>query len=245
MLAHDVFFTFAENVNAPECLVPKNLCKWLPTRQPIVNECFSGDQVQVPLAARRQVLTTVMSWEPAETGPVIDNVAYTGKSTEFLRFIEMPNRSVIPIEIAISGKSPYERLRAAGWHLIDAYSVSSDPWVYRQYLASSFGEWSVAKNAYVQSRSGWFSCRSACYLALGVPVVVQDTGFGCALPIGEGILTFSSVDEAALAIERLAEAPERHARAAQEIARAYFDSDSVLTRLIEQAASTPSPGRSN
>lgn len=244
LLAHDVFFTFAENINDPECRVPRMLCEWIPTRQPIVIEHFAGVGVEVPLAARRRVLTTVMSWEPAEAGPVINGVAYTGKNTEFLRFIEMPTRSRVPIEVAISGKAPLDRIRAAGFRLIDAYSVSCDPWVYRDYLANSFGEWSIAKNAYVQSRSGWFSCRSACYLALGVPVVVQDTGFGCTLPRGEGIMAFSSVDEAGVAIENLAADPQRHARTAREIAHEYFDSAKVLKRLIEQAATSVRPRRS-
>jgi glycosyltransferase involved in cell wall biosynthesis len=170
-------------------------------------------------------------------------VTYTGKSTEFLRFIEMPAVSPIPIEIAISGPAPRERLRAAGWRLIEAYQVSRDPWVYRDYLANSMGEWSVAKNAYVHSHSGWFSCRSACYLSLGVPVVVQDTGFGCALPRGEGILSFSTVDEAQAAIEALASDPRRHARAAREIVHEYFDAKKVLSQLIERAMSNASRRR--
>jgi glycosyltransferase involved in cell wall biosynthesis len=119
---------------------------------------------------------------------------------------------------------------------VDPYPISRDPWVYRHYLSTSLGEWSVAKHAYVASRSGWFSCRSACYLALGVPVVVQDTGFGCAIPIGRGVLPFGTMEEAVDAIERLVADPAGHAEAALAIAREYFDSDRVLSRLIDQAA---------
>lgn len=237
--AHDVHFTFGENVGARDCLMPRDMFEWIPTRQPIVSECFAGAGAEIPLAARRPMLTTVMSWEPTEKGPVLKGVTYTGKSTEFIRFLEIARRSPLPIEIAISGPAPRERLRAAGWRLIDAYEVSRDPWLYRAYLANSIGEWSVAKNAYVRSRSGWFSCRSACYLALGIPVVVQDTGFGCALPAGEGILAFSTADEALAAIEALASDPARHARAAHEIAHEYFDAAKVLSHLIEQATSRP------
>jgi hypothetical protein len=178
-----------------------------------------------------------MSWEPAEKGPVVEGVKYTGKSTQFLRFIDLPSHASLPFEIAMSGPAPRERLEAAGWSLIEGYRVSHDAWIYRDYLANSFGEWSVAKDAYVRSRSGWFSCRSACYLALGVPVVVQDTGFGCALPTGEGILSFSTTDEAKEAVESLASAPHRHAHAAIEIAHEYFDAGRVLSRLIELAMS--------
>ncbi len=230
---HDVFFTFGENIGAPDCRIPTELFNWIPTRQPIVLDCF--EQVSVPVTSRRRVLTTVASWEPSQQGPVVNGVAYHGKSAEFERFIDLPEQSVLPIELAMSGRAPSDRLREHGWQMTDGYTVSSDPWVYRKYLANSLGEWSVAKNAYVASRSGWFSCRTACYLALSVPAIVQDTGFGCAIPAGEGVLAFSTPAEAADATRQLASDPERHSRAALEIAREYFDAGKVLSRLIEQA----------
>ncbi len=233
---HHVFFTFGENISAPDCQIPKGLFNWIPTRQPVVLDCF--EKAVVPPSSRRRVLTTVASWQPSENGPIVDGVAYSGKSVEFERFIDLPSRSALPIELAMSGRAPADRLRAHGWKLADAYGVSRDPWIYRDYLASSFGEWSVAKNAYVASRSGWFSCRSACYLALGVPVVVQDTGFGGAIPTGEGVLTFSTPEKAADAVDQVVADPDRHAKAAHAIAHEYFDSDKVLSRLIERALSS-------
>lgn len=230
---HDVFFTFAENIGAPDCLIPTALFDWLPTRQPVVLECFEA--ARVPLANRRRVLTTVASWEPTESGPVVNGVTYRGKSTEFERFIDLPARSSVPFELALSGKIPTDRLQAHGWQVRDAYGISHDPWIYRDYLAQSLAEWSVAKNAYVASHSGWFSCRTACYLALGVPAVVQDTGFSSSLPSGEGVLTFTTLDEASAALDNLLSAPERHAQAAHTIAHDYFDARVVLQRLVEQA----------
>ncbi len=230
---HHVFFTFAENISAPDCRIPKGLFSWIPTRQPVVLDRF--EKAAVPPSSRRRVLTTVASWQPSENGPVVNGVTYSGKSVEFERFIHLPSRSALPIELAMSGRAPADRLRAQGWKLADAYGVSSDPWVYRDYLAHSFGEWSVAKDAYVASRSGWFSCRSACYLALRVPVVVQDTGFGGAIPTGEGVLTFNTLEEAADAIDRLAADPGRHAKAARAVAEECFESDKVLTRLVDEA----------
>jgi hypothetical protein len=232
---HDVFFTFAENVGAPDCRVPTALFEWIPTRQPIVLDRFEPESV--PVAARRRVLTTVASWESSEGGPVVGGVTYAGKSREFVRFMDLPARCPLPFELALSGRAPADRLRAHGWRLVDPYTVSKDPWVYRGYLATSLGEWSVAKHAYVASRSGWFSCRSACYLALGVPVVVQDTGFGCAIPTGRGVLPFGTMEEAVDGIERLSTDPAVHAEAARAIAREYFDSDRVLGQLIDRVAS--------
>jgi hypothetical protein len=237
---HDVFFTFAENLGGPECRIPTGLFPWIRTRQPVVLDCFRS--AAVPCSVRRRVLTTVASWEPAEGGPVVDGVAYRGKSAEFERFLDLPARSSLPLEVALSGPAPRDRLRKSGWNLIDGYAVSGDPWTYRDYLAHSLGEWSVAKNAYVASRSGWFSCRTACYLALGVPAIVQDTGFGGYLPTGEGVLAFSDLEQAAEGIRELAADPERHSAAALEIAQEYFDAGKVLSRLIE-AARTWEPGR--
>jgi hypothetical protein len=230
---HDVFFTFAENIGAPDCRVPNAVFDWIPTRQPIVMNCFRG--ARVPVANRRRTFTTVASWESAEGGPTVDGVAYGGKNVEFERFIDLPTQVPVPLELALSGRPPRERLVRHGWRLVDSYEVSRDPWVYRRFLAESSGEWSVAKHAYAASRSGWFSCRTACYLALGVPVVVQDTGFGRSIPTGEGLFAFATLSEAADAVAQVAGDPERHGRAAEDRAAEYFDSDKVLSRLIERA----------
>jgi hypothetical protein len=230
---HDVFFTFGERVGAPGCRIPTGLFDWIPTRQPIVVDSFL-DQA-VPVASRRRVLTTVASWEPTERGPVIDGVRYAGKSVEFERVIGLPARSEIPLELALSGPAPVERLRAHGWQVVDGQQLSRDPWTYRDYLASSLGEFSVAKHAYVAGRTGWFSCRTACYLALGVPAVVQATGFESVIPTGEGLLAFETTDDALTAIERLLSDPDRHAKAARALAEEYFDSGKVLGRLLETA----------
>ena len=132
---HDVFFTFAENIAAPDCLIPTELFQWIPTRQPVVLECFAP--ARVPLEARRRVLTTVASWEPTEGGPVVKGITYRGKSAEFERFIDLPSRSALPLELALSGKIPSARLREHGWRVRDAYEVSYDPWGYSQ-LSGAF-----------------------------------------------------------------------------------------------------------
>jgi hypothetical protein len=230
---YQVVFSFGEGVGAPDCTVPTGPLRWVPTRQPVVLDRF-GPAAR-PAHARRRVLTTVASWEPAEKGPVVGGVAYGGKNREWERFLDLPGRSALPLEVAMSGPAPVERLRAAGWRVRDGYEVSADPGTYRAYLADSAGEWSVAKNAYAATRSGWFSCRTACYLALGVPAVVQDTGFSRWLPTGEGLFAFSTMEEAADAIARLAREPDRHAAAARAVAAECFDSDMVLTRLLAAA----------
>jgi hypothetical protein len=232
---YDTLFTFAENIGCDDCRVPQCGFEWTPTRQPVVLDCFT-DSI-VPVSRRRPTLTTVASWEPMEKGPVVEGVAYKGKSSEFANFIELAAISPMPLEVALSGPAPLDRLRSAGWTIVEGYSVSRDPWIYRDYLANSFAEWCIAKNAYVASRSGWFSCRSACYLALGVPVIAQETGFSRIIPTGEGLLSFTTLEQARAAIARVKENPDRHAKAAREVAREYFDSAKILTRLLEKALS--------
>ncbi|MCI0588452.1 MAG: glycosyltransferase family 1 protein [Planctomycetes bacterium] len=234
---HDVFFTFGESVGRAECRIPTEMFDWIPTRQPIVLDCFEP----VAVARRRPVMTTVGSWEPHERGPRVRGVEYGGKSREFLRFLDLPARSPIPLEVAMSGRAPRETLLRHGWQVRDGLEVSRDPWVYREYLANSLGEVSVAKNAYVEGGTGWFSCRTACYLALGVPAVVQDTGFSRHLPTGEGLFAFTTVEEARAGIEAIRAEPERHARAALEIAREFLDSGRVLGALLDRALASPEP----
>jgi hypothetical protein len=119
--------------------------------------------------------------------------------------------------------------------VVDPAVVCPDLDSYRDYIESSKGEWSVAKNAYVEARSGWFSERSACYLAAGRPVIVQDTGFSARLPVGEGLLPFTTPDEAVAAVREVEGNYPRHARAARALAEACFEADKVLTRLLEEA----------
>ena len=238
---HDVFFTFAENVGRPDCRVPTGLFEWIPTRQPIVLDRFAA--FRVPPQRRRHVLTTVGSWEPTtgKAGPVVEGITYGGKTSQFRRFADLPRRSPVPVYAALSGHFPARLLRRGGWRLEDPDAVSVSPGTYRRWLASSLAELSVAKHAYVASRSGWFSCRSACYLALGVPAIVQDTGFGGSIPTGAGVLAFSTADQAAAAIQQVVTEPARHTAAAVEIAHEHFDAAKVLGRLLERAlAAQPS-----
>lgn len=229
LLQHDVFFTVGENVGRPDCLVPDDLVEWHPTRQPIVLDCFKDHCLSVE--CRRPMLTTVASWEPKESLTMVRGKLFHGKSVEFAKFQDLPGESPLPLEVALSGEAPTKQLRESGWNIRDGYTVSQTPGRYRDYLRESLGEWSVAKHGYVASRSGWFSDRSAMYLALGVPVIVQST---CnPLPSGAGLLTFTNRHEAITAIDQVATSPQRHAEAALELAASYFDSKVVLDRLLE------------
>jgi hypothetical protein len=231
MKCYDAHFSFGEHVGRDFCKVPRELFTWRPTRQPIVIDCWKTAE---PFT--RELFTTVLSWQPVEKGPVVNGVEYGGKNMEFEKFINLPKRTRAALELALGGgRAPKEKLAAYGWKLVDGYDMSSTPWIYRDYIQQSMAEFSMAKNAYVATRSGWFSCRSACYLAAGRPVVVQDTGFSDFIPTGEGLLAFTTIDEALAGIESIRADWNRHAQAAYEIANDYFDASKVLGAMLKEA----------
>jgi hypothetical protein len=250
--AHDVHFSYGE------CLansVPRTGHNWQPTRQPIVLSEWT------PANPPRNFFTTVMSWTSYKPLAYAQKT-YGQKDVEFYRFLDLPMKvRPIAIEVALTNIehinwrtelknmpravvelmqqqkkwSSRELLVHAGWNVVDAKTSCGDLDSYRNYIQCSKAEWSVAKNGYVQARSGWFSERSACYLASGRPVVVQDTGFSKVIPVGNGIFAFDTVEEAAAAIETVEANYAREAKAARAIAEEYFDSEKVLTRLVEEA----------
>jgi hypothetical protein len=227
ILKHDLFFTFAENIGASSCRVPLCGLAWQKTRQPIVLEDWP-----FTFTPEARPFTTVMSWKTDVTPPSLAGETYGGKDVEFMKFIDLPSRVLAPLQVALSGTAPLDQLQRHGWQVVDAYDKSCTMNAYHNYLCSSRGEWSIAKNAYVASRSGWFSTRSAAYLALGKPVVVQDTGFRQYYPTGEGLFSFTTLDEAVTAIASIESNYRYHCDAARTIAEHEFAAETVLTRLL-------------
>jgi hypothetical protein len=227
---HDFFLTYAENIGDPSCRIPCCGLAWHKTRQPIVLENWP-----FTFTPSTPAFTTVMSWKNDITLPSIGGETYGGKNLEFMKFMNLPSRVRVPIEIALSGEAPLDQLKQHDWQIVDGYQKSFTMDAYKNYLSNSRAEWSIAKNAYVASRSGWFSDRSAAYLSLGKPVVLQDTGFSCYYPIGEGLFTFSTIEEAIFAIESIECDYRRHCEAARAIAEQEFKSERVLTRLLQHA----------
>jgi hypothetical protein len=226
---HDVFFTLGEGIGRPGCPIPTGGLAWHPTRQPIV---LSSWPVR---AAPDGAFTTVMSWKIEPTPPSIGGRVYGGKDVEFERFMDLPRRTDESLEVALSGAAPRERITAAGWRLRDAREVSATMAAYRDYIAASRGELSIAKNAYVALRSGWFSTRTAAYLASGKPAVVQDTGFPAHVATGPGLHAFTTAEEAVAALAAIRGDYARACRHARELAEASFRAEDVCARLLADA----------
>lgn len=230
LASYDYLFTYGENLGAADCLVPIERFEWLATRAPVCLDWWNGARRPVEDAA----LTTVLNWKHTGKDVTWQGETYHwSKHYEFLRFMDLPSRSALPLELALGAISEDERVgvRNHGWRVVPSASIS-EPSVYRQYVRASLGEFTAAKEQYVRTRSGWFSDRSACYLAAGRPVITQDTAFGNILPSGEGLLSFSTEQDAVAAIEAVARDYPRHAAAAHEIALEYFDAQKVLGSLL-------------
>jgi hypothetical protein len=231
-LRHNAFFSFAENIGSRECSIPSDELAWQPTRQPIVMEAWPLTE-----GPARGNFSTMMQWE---SYPALryEGRTFGMKSLSFEEYVDLPASVDAPLELAIgSATAPRDRLREAGWIVRDPYELSRDPWIYQRFIQDSKAEFSVAKHGYASTASGWFSDRSAEYLASGRPVVTQETGFSRWLEADGGLLAFRSREEARDAIERVCRDYKRHCRRAREVARAYFESRDVLSTLLERACS--------
>jgi hypothetical protein len=230
-LQHTAFFSFGENIGRV-AEMPTDQLPWLPTRQPIVLDCWP-----VTPGPERAKFTTVMQWDSYEPAQY-EGRTFGMKSVSFEPYLDLPKTAGGIFELAI-GKPP-AGLTELGWQLRNPLEVTKDPWIYQCFIMNSKAEFSVAKHGYVVSRCGWFSERSACYLACGRPVLTQDTGFTQWLPAGQGVLAFSNPEEALIGIDSINSSYAAHCASAREIAEAYFDSSVVLNRLIAEAYSNSS-----
>jgi hypothetical protein len=227
---YNVFFSFGESIESGASRVPDDGFDWRATRQPIVFECWPMQKISA-----RSRFTTVMQWDsypPVEYAGI--HFGMKNKSFEMVR--HLPAHVDVSLEIALGGKSaPRDELRRLGWYLADPLAVTRDPWTYQEYIQNSCGEFSIAKHGYVASRCGWFSERTACYLATGRPAIVQNTGFREHLPCGVGILPFDDAESAMEAVDRVKKDYQKHSQAARELALEHFDSNKVLCSLLERA----------
>lgn len=230
---HDFYFTIGRNIGSPDCPIPTGDIHWRPISQPVVLADW-------PVAVTRPPprFTTVAAWRGGY-GPVQANgKSYGLKVHEFRKFIELPQHADATFEIALdihpADQKDRNALEQNGWCLVNPREAAGDSSAFRRYVQQSGAEFSVAQGIYVETNSGWFSDRSVRYLASGKPVLAQDTGFGQQLPVGKGLVTFRTLDEAVRGTQEIAADYPAHCLAARQIAERHFDSDKVLNRLLEE-----------
>ncbi|MDK3158030.1 hypothetical protein QPK87_15835 [Kamptonema cortianum] len=235
---HHALFSFGENLNQPDCGVPHTDFQWHPTRQPVVTGLWKMPE-QFAFDSARAVYTTIANWA---TGGKKD-IEWNGqtylwsKNPEFHKFIQAPAVCGETFELATDMKDPAERgqFAQAGWRFTLPHKMSEDFDLYRQYIWGSKGEFTVAKDQYTRLNTGWFSDRSACYLAAGKPVITQETGFGKFIPSGLGLFSFRTLDDIREAAAQIAADYPRHSQAAAQIAREYFEAEKVVADILEKA----------
>lgn len=227
LATHDAHASFGLNIHGDDCAIPTLGLRWHPTVQPIDMDLWTTDSLP-----DRRVCVTVMKWhtyDDVEHG----GETYGNKSSELLRFMDLPRRTIVPLELAVLGSGPSDEFTSRGWHWRDARNINGSLDSYRAFLRGASAEWTVAKSAYVKSRSGWIGDRAATMLALGRPVILQSTGWEKHLPTGRGLLHFSTVDEAAEALDEVWANYDVHARCARAIAHEAFAAPTVLKRLLD------------
>src|SRR5262249_30084905 len=231
LAGHDAFVTIAEAIGRSTCAIPLCGRTWITTRRPIVLD----EWTPADAPAGDRAITSIASWR-GTNGPIAyRGTTYGLRVHEFRKFARLPalapNRFELALDISSADARDMDLLCGHGWSLVEPRAAAGDPWRYRDYIRESAAELMIAKGMYVQTRSGWFSDRSICYLASGRPVLAQDTGFSNTLPTGEGLLAFETVEQAADAARAVARDYAHHARAARRLAETYFDSSNVLETL--------------
>jgi GT2 family glycosyltransferase len=237
---HSALFSWGENLGQPDCGVPIPAgFEFRPTREPVLLDLWHSESPRLG-----SVFTTIGNWQQYEKDYEVRGETYHwSKHHEFLKFLDLPSRTEQPFELSLASYDDQvqQMLEQNGWHVRRAAELSADLDVYMRYIVDSRAEFTVAKDQNVRLRSGWFSDRSATYLAAGRPVVTQETGFSRTLPTGEGLFGFSTMDEILAAVEEINSDYERHSAAAREIARDYFDAEKVLSRLLKEVDLSPFP----
>jgi len=221
-------FSVGQMIGKTRCAIPTLERQWQHTASPIAlsswDFAYGGDKTD---------FTSVIRWRGMKD-MTHEGVKYGQRNREFNKFLELPSRTRQKLSIALTGGGT-DVLHNHGWHTVEGWKVSKTPGLYQRYIQNSRAEFGVAKNTYVDTRSGWFSDRSACYLASGRPVLVQDTGIGDWLNVGDGVLTFRNLDEAVTGIECINEDYEHHQNCARQLAVEVFSTDVQLPRLLEMA----------
>ena len=232
---HAVLFTFGEAVGTPRFPVPLHGLEWLPTRQPVVTDFWKTSTAPTP----GSTYTSICNWSTSGKKDIDwrgDRYLWS-KSLEFLQFVGAPRLCGEPFELATDIKDGGEKKKFEDndWRLVDPHVLSMDWNRYRDYIRDSKGEFTLAKDQYVRLHTGWFSDRSACYLAAGRPVITQETGFTTFYGGKDGLLAFRTMEEVQAAAAAVNSDYARHSRAAEEIAREYFEAEKVLASLLSRA----------
>jgi hypothetical protein len=231
---HDYYFTLGASIGSSGCTIPTGGIRWQKARVPIVLAEWP------PVFAERfHQFTTVAAWRGPFGTVCFDGKTYGPKAHAFRKFLDLPGKTGLKFQLVLdiheADWKDREALVHAGWDVASA-ELAATPDRFRDYVQKSSAEFSVAQPIYVETGSGWFSDRSAAYLASGKPTLIQDTGLSQHLPTGDGLLAFTTLEQAIEGAHNIVSRYAHHARSARALAEEYFDSDKVLDTLLCEIA---------
>jgi hypothetical protein len=232
---YDVYFSIGETVGASDARFPDAGRVWNHTPP-----CVALEWWEPSPRPDEGAFTTVSNWGTYDEWMPDGNEWYSNDKREgFVPFLELPRRTRQPLELALCLAPDQEDERSAlidrGWRVRHAYEVASTPWDYQRYIAQSLGEFSCVKPSCVRLQNAWVSDRTLCYLAAGRPAVVEYTGPSRVLQSEGGVFRFKTIDEAARALEAVADDYDSHSRLARELAEERFDGVRVASDLLARA----------
>ena len=229
---HTHLFTYGENLGNDDCPVPMVKFAWKKTRPPVLVDLWDAGCV-----AAGPFFTSVATWENKGKDIRVGEETYRwSKHVNFLRFLDLPRQALQPFRLAMTPPTAdvEARVREGGWDIVDPVPISADMQSYRDFVVTSRGEFTVAKDIYVRPKSGWFSDRSVCYLAAGRPVITQETGFSKFIATGKGLFPFTELEEIREAVQRINTDYAQESVAAIEVAYEFFDADAVLRKMVKE-----------
>src|SRR5213082_2005225 len=220
---HHEFWTIGLNVGAADCRLPSvaaSLCEapdaakqtlasptgrrlqWR-TFYPLVDtELFRAEP-----APRISKFTTIGQWYWGGGVEVEGEFPDLSKKFAFEPYLDLPTRvpqACFELAMNIAAEDPErKRLQRLGWKIADPHRVARTPRAYRRYLASAIAEFTAIKGVDVAWRTGWISDRAAAFLALGRPVITEDTGARHHLPANTGFSFVRNADEAEAAVNEV------------------------------------------
>ncbi len=228
---HHEFWTIGLNVHAADCRLPTSPLAWR-TFYPLVD----AELLRAQPPPRRAKFTTIGQWYWGGGVEVNGEFPDLSKKHAFEPYLDLPAR--VPaarweLAMNLNTNDPERaRLTNRGWRLASPHQVATTPRKYRRYLTSATGEFTAIKGVDVSWRTGWISDRAAAFLALGRPVITEETGASKYLPQESGFVFVAGVDAAAEAAERVLHDWPRLSRAARACAVEIFDAAKTLRKIL-------------
>jgi hypothetical protein len=228
---HHEFWTIGLNVHASDCRLPRSELAWK-TFYPLADTRLLCPQPR----PRARKFTTIGQWYWGGVVEVDGGFPDLSKKFAFEKYLDLPQRITnarFELAMNINADDPEaDRLKQRGWRLVNPHFVARTPRAYRRYIASAMGEFTAVKGVDVSWRTGWLSDRAATFLALGRPVITEDTGAARYLPAEGGFFFVGGANEAEVAVKEVLARWRELSKQARACAVEVFDAKKNLRKIL-------------